>query len=101
MNSIERLRNEPIGGEYLTNQNWHNQNPYWEGHWQNPQYRKISMEQAAAIALERVPGHVVKIELDNDDGTLLYEIDIRTVEGVKYEVKVDANTGRIIKVKLD
>ena len=53
------------------------------------------------IALQRVPGQVVKAELDYDDGMLLYEIDIRTAEGYKYEVKVYANTGAILRVKLD
>ena len=54
-----------------------------------------------AIALERVPGQVVKAELDYDDGMLVYEIDIRTAEGHKYEVKIDANTGAVLRVKLD
>jgi len=53
------------------------------------------------IALERVPGQVVKAELDYDDGMLVYEIDVRTAEGHKYEVKIDANTGAILRVKLD
>lgn len=77
------------------------QQQHWERHWQHPQYRSISLEEAIAISLERVPGKVVKAELDNDDGMLLYEIDIRTESGMKYEVKVNAITGEIIKVKLD
>ena len=59
------------------------------------------MGQAMNIALQRVPGQVVKAELDYDDGMLLYEIDIRTAEGHKYEVIVDANTGAVLRVKLD
>lgn len=51
-------------------------NDYWEGHWQNPRYRSISMDRAIEIALQRVPGEVVKAELDFDEGVLLYEIDI-------------------------
>jgi uncharacterized membrane protein YkoI len=53
------------------------------------------------MALERVPGQVVKAELDYDDGVLLYEIDVRTTEGYKNEVKIDANTGAILRVKFD
>lgn len=85
----------------MTNHNRYGQNQHWENHWQHQQYRRISMEQAMNIALQRVPGHVVKAELDYDDGMLVYEIDIRTAEGYKYEVKVDANTGTILRVKLD
>lgn len=59
------------------------------------------MEQAIDIALQRVPGEVVKAELEFDDGTLLYEVEIRTSQGVKYEVKVDAVTGQVMRVKLD
>ncbi|QTD42559.1 PepSY domain-containing protein [Sporosarcina sp. Te-1] len=77
------------------------QNDYWENHWQNPKYRNISFDQAITIAKTRVPGEVVKAELDYDDGVLLYEIDIRTDEGLKYEIKVDAVTGQITKLKLD
>ncbi|PIC70602.1 peptidase [Sporosarcina sp. P16b] len=70
-------------------------------HWQHPQYRRISMEQANEIARQRVPGEVVKSELEFDDGMLIYEVDIRTVEGQKYEIKIDAVTGEVLRVKLD
>lgn len=59
------------------------------------------MEQANEIALQRVPGHVIKSELDYDDGMLLYEIDVRANDGQKYEVKIDAVTGEVLRVKLD
>ncbi|MEK3934608.1 PepSY domain-containing protein [Sporosarcina sp. FSL W7-1349] len=85
----------------MTNRHWQGNDGYWGNHWQNPQYRRISLEQAISIAQEQVPGNVVKAELDYDDGRLIYEIDIRTAQGLKYEVKVDANTGQVIRVKLD
>lgn len=85
----------------MTHQHQEGHNQYWASHWQNPQYRRITIEQAMAIALQRVPGQVVKAELDYDDGMLVYEIDIRTAEGRKYELKIDANTGAILRVKLD
>ncbi|MBD7909049.1 PepSY domain-containing protein [Sporosarcina sp. Sa3CUA8] len=53
------------------------------------------------VALQQVPGHVVKAELEYDQGTVIYEIEIRTHDGQKYEVKVDANTGNVLRVKLD
>lgn len=81
--------------------NMNETNNIWEGNWQNPRYRRISMNRAMEIALQRVPGEVIKAELEFDDGVLQYEIEIRTNEGVKYEVKVDAVTGQILRVKLD
>jgi len=59
------------------------------------------MEQANEIARQRVPGEVVKSELEFDDGMLAFEVDIRTAEGHKYEVKIDAVTGEVLRVKLD
>ncbi|KXH87083.1 PepSY domain-containing protein [Sporosarcina sp. HYO08] len=85
----------------MTNQQRYDQQNQWNSNWRNPQYRRISMEEAIGIALRRVPGHAVKAELEYDDGLLIYEINIRTREGQKYEVKVDANTGAILRVKRD
>lgn len=61
----------------------------------------ISIEEAMMIALQQVPGHVVKAELEYDGGSVIYEIEIRSRDGQKYEVKVDANSGKVLKVKLD
>lgn len=66
-------------------------------HWQ----RRISIEEAMNIALGQVPGQVVKVELDHEKGVLVYEVDIVTAQGVKYEVIVDVNNGTILEVKLD
>ena len=85
----------------MTNQSRTEANPYWENHWQHPKYRRISMDQAMQIALQQVPGQVVQAELEVDDGMVIYEIDIRTNDGHKYEVKIDANSGNVIKVKPD
>ncbi|KYH28339.1 PepSY domain-containing protein [Clostridium colicanis] len=61
---------------------------------------ELTSEAAIQIALQRVPGQVIKVELDYENGILVYEIDIRTSLGV-YEVHVDAITGRILKVERD
>jgi len=53
------------------------------------------------IALEQIPGEIVKIELDTENGILVYEVDIMTAQGIKYEMDIDAQTGRIIKIKND
>jgi uncharacterized membrane protein YkoI len=48
--------------------------------------------------LQQVPGQVIKVELDDENGLLIYEIDIRTQSGV-YEVHVNAATGEVLKVE--
>jgi uncharacterized membrane protein YkoI len=77
--------------------NSYNSNSYylWDNYWRS--YR-IDSEAAIQIALMRVPGQVVKVELDYDNGILVYEIDILTASGV-YEVYVHAITGQILKVE--
>ncbi|NLJ58502.1 MAG: peptidase [Tissierellia bacterium] len=68
----------------------------------NPWYNsQITPRAAVEIALQRVPGQVIEVELDTkSDGRLIYEVEIRTNSGV-YEVKINAITGEIIKVELD
>lgn len=67
----------------------------WDGYW--GRYR-INTETAIQIALQQVPGQVIKVELDDENGLLVYEIDIRTTAGV-YEVHVNASTGQILRIE--
>ncbi|EDK34855.1 Hypothetical protein CKL_2843 [Clostridium kluyveri DSM 555] len=67
----------------------------WDGYWR--QYR-INTETAIQNALQRVPGQVLRVEMDVEDGLLVYEIHIRTTNGMVYEVTIDANTGEILEV---
>ncbi|MET7041038.1 PepSY domain-containing protein [Clostridium botulinum] len=69
----------------------------WDGYWRS--YR-ISSEAGVQIALQQVPGQVVRVELDVEDSILVYEVSIRTTAGI-YEVKINANTGQIIEVDRD
>lgn len=69
----------------------------WDGYWGN--YR-INSEAAIQIALQQVPGQVIKVELDYENGILVYDIDIRTQSGV-YEVHVNAATGQVLKVEME
>lgn len=65
------------------------------------EYRQITIEEAMNIAVERVPGQIVKVELDRENGIWVYEVDIITQQGVKYEVEVAINTGTIVKIEMD
>lgn len=53
------------------------------------------------LALARVPGDVVKTELESERGRLIYEIKILTPQGSVREVKLDARTGSILLVEDD
>ena len=43
---------------------------------------------------------MVEIELDEDDGLLKYEVELRTDRG-EAEVEIDALTGNVLEVELD
>jgi uncharacterized membrane protein YkoI len=60
----------------------------------------LSADSATALATANTPGRIVKGELENEDGALIYSFDI-AVEGQEgvTEVHVDAKTGAIIKVE--
>ncbi|HWL46488.1 MAG TPA: PepSY domain-containing protein [Sphingomonadaceae bacterium] len=53
------------------------------------------------LARARVPGDVVKTELESKRERLIYEVKILTRAGRVREVKLDARTGRILRVEDD
>ena len=66
-----------------------------------PAMAKINMEQAMAAALAAVPGQVLKAELDDENGFLLYKIEVVTANKTIMKVKVDAGDGKILATKLE
>ncbi len=52
---------------------------------------KITLDQARAAALAAVPGTVTSIKLDEEDGYLVYEVEIGT-----QEVIIDAGNGKVL-----
>ena len=61
----------------------------------------LSEEQAIAIALAEIPGAVEEVELEREDGILVYEVEIETADGGETEVEINANSGEIIEVSVD
>ena len=62
---------------------------------------KITEEAATKTALEKVPGTVKAVELENEDGKNVYGFDIVAKDGSQQEVKIDAQTGKVVKVEAD
>lgn len=56
---------------------------------------KIDETQARDAALAAVPGRVVKVELDNENGNVVYSVEVDTGKGV-VDVKVDAGNGTVL-----
>jgi len=61
---------------------------------------KITSDQAEKDALDEVPGKVIETELENENGNVVYAVEIDTGSGIK-EVKVDAGNGSILLVEDD
>lgn len=64
---------------------------------------KISLTQAINIAKQNAKGDLVSVEFDYDDdgknkSTGKYEVEF-VGNGISYEVKIDANTGKVLKTK--
>jgi len=62
---------------------------------------KITPEQARTAALKQVLGTVTKVELDDENGYLVYSVDICSSTGQRQDVKVDAGNGRVLHVDVD
>ncbi len=60
----------------------------------------ITEQEAIAIAQKKAQGTVTKVELDEDDNILIYEIDIKNGQ-TEYDFEIHATTGKILKYEMD
>lgn len=60
----------------------------------------IDAQEAINIALKEFPGTVDSYELDDDDGRLIYEIEIESSKG-EAEFEIDAYTGEILVIDIE
>jgi uncharacterized membrane protein YkoI len=60
---------------------------------------RIDVAQATAAALVQVPGTVLEAGLDNENGHVVYSVEIMTSTHEVKDVKVDAGTGDVLHVE--
>ncbi|WP_447974323.1 PepSY domain-containing protein [Nitrospira sp. Kam-Ns4a] len=60
---------------------------------------KVSLEEAVKTAGQKVAGKVVEAELEEEDGKLLWEVEIVTGDGNLQKLHVDAHDGKLVEVK--
>lgn len=74
---------------------------YYGNH--NPMYvqnnQRISVQQAQQIAFSRVPGQILHVNLDMENGILIYEVYVMTPQNIVCQVEINAKTGNILKVE--
>jgi uncharacterized membrane protein YkoI len=62
---------------------------------------KITPDQAKAAALAAVPGAAGKVELENENGNVVFGVEVTTASGSKMDVKVDAGNGKVLAQETD
>jgi uncharacterized membrane protein YkoI len=62
---------------------------------------KISISSAINAASKQFPGKVLTAELENENGYLVYGVEIATPDRQIMDVKVDAGNGKILKADRD
>jgi uncharacterized membrane protein YkoI len=60
---------------------------------------KIDLTHATAAALAQVPGKALRTALDDENGNVVYSVEVQTTAGEVKDVKVDAGTGVVLHVE--
>ncbi|GGD20833.1 PepSY domain-containing protein [Pontibacillus salipaludis] len=58
----------------------------------------LTEEEAEKIALDEVNGEITEKEAEDEDGTIVFEFNIQTEDGMQ-EVEVDGMSGEIIEIE--
>jgi len=61
----------------------------------------VSMQQAIKAAQKSVSGKVTKVELENEDDYLIYEVGMTNAKGQKIKVDVDPVSAKVLEVEKD
>ena len=66
-----------------------------------PALAKITHDQAVQKALAAVQGQVLKTELEDENGFLVYGVEVVTADKTIVDVKVDAGSGEVLAMDRD
>ncbi|MFQ5644288.1 MAG: PepSY domain-containing protein [Thiogranum sp.] len=50
---------------------------------------------------QRFPGRILDVELETEDGRILYEVEILDADGIVTEVYINARNGKVLSAKED
>lgn len=62
---------------------------------------KITADEARAAALAAVPGTAEEVELENENGNVVYGVEVTDANGAEHDVKVDAGNGTVLAQEAD
>ena len=66
-----------------------------------PAMARITPDRAVQAALTAVHGRILKTELENEDGFLVYGVEVVTPSRTIMDVKVDAGSGKVLAMEQD
>ena len=66
-----------------------------------PELTRIDRTAAEEAALGAVPGAVREVELENEHGFVVYEVEVAGLDGALHEVVVDAGNGEVLGQELE
>ena len=57
---------------------------------------KVTPDQASAAATAKVPGTAGKVQLEDENGNVVYGVEVTSASGSRTDVKVDAGNGTVL-----
>jgi uncharacterized membrane protein YkoI len=64
--------------------------------------RILPLEQLLQVALQRYPGaELLEAELEEEDGVLVYEVELLTAQGIVRELELHARSAQVLKDEVD
>lgn len=63
--------------------------------------RIMPLEDLISQVRSEYPGRIIEVELDDDDGRYVYELELVDENGVVWDLEVDASTGQVLKYEQD
>ena len=61
----------------------------------------MALEDLISQVRKNYPGRIIEIELDNDDGRYIYELELVDENGVVWDMEVDAGSGEVLEYEQD
>jgi uncharacterized membrane protein YkoI len=66
-----------------------------------PSLARISLDEAIQQALVAVPGQVLGVQLEEENGFLVYDIEVVNADRAVVDVTVDAGSGEVLTIDQD
>lgn len=61
----------------------------------------VTLDQASSLALSAVPGSIVEAELEDENGKIVWELEVVDAKNQTVEIVIDATSGVILSQDID